>query len=389
MSQRRGGGTLEDWRPDPWDEPGALYTFESEKLRRQRRWPKFIGFSLLAIVVVMVLVVGAVGLWFVRQINPPGDPGNPVNFTVNPGETLDTLAERLERQGFITNAGVFKWYAERQGEVTLNAGYYQLKPKDSVNNILDILETPPAQTFTKVAFIEGFTLKQMAARLQKEVPRLSGDKFLAAAASGQFRSQFQPEGVTSLEGLLFPDTYQVAGNEDEASVVRRMVELMDRVGLKEGIDLAPERTGYSPYQLLTIASMIEREAKTDGDRPLIAQVIYNRLRAKMPLQIDATLYYGQDPNLPFDKLKAIESPYNTYLVGGLPPTPIAAPSRKSIQAALSPAANPDPKDCPNAKPCGWLYYVLIDKDTGQHAFATNLADHEANIVKARAAGAIP
>ena len=164
---------------------------------------------------------------------------------------------------------------------------------------------------------------------------------------------------------------------------------MDRVGLKEGIDLAPEKVGYSPYQVLTIASMIEREAKTDADRALIAQVIYNRLTAKMPLQIDATLYYGQDPNLPFDKLKALDSPYNTYKVPGLPPTPIAAPSRKSIQAALNPAPNPDPKDCPNKKPCGWLYYVLIDKATGQHAFATNLADHEANVAKAKANGAIP
>jgi UPF0755 protein len=387
VNQRR-GSTIDDWLDDPWDTPGELYTFESEPIRKRRRWPKYVGFGLLAIAVTMILVAGAVGFWLVRQLNPPGDPGRPVNFTVNAGETIYSLAARLESQGFITSASVFTWYAERQGEIVLTPGYYQLQPKDSMGNILDVLETPPEQTYTKVLFREGLTLTQIASQLQKTVPRLSGEKLLQAAASGQFRSQFQPEGVTSMEGLLFPDTYQVAGNEDEASVVRRMVQLMDRVALKEGIDLAPEKVGFSPYQVLVVASIIEREAKVDEDYPLIAQVIYNRLRANVPLQIDATLYYNQDPNLPFEQLKALDTPWNTYKYPGLPPTPIAAPSRKSIQAALNPAPNPDPAQCPNGKPCGWLFYVLADA-SGKHAFATNLADHEANIAKARAAGVLP
>jgi UPF0755 protein len=390
VSQRRSrGSTVEDWRPDPWDSPSSLYVFESERARKRRKWPKFVGFGLLAILVVMILVIGAVGWWLVHQLDPPGTPGKPVNFTVNAGETIDSLALRLEKQGFITNASVFEWYAKRQSDIVLTPGYYQLKPKDSMSNIIDILKTPPAQTFTKVLFQEGFTEAQMAARLQKEVPRLSAANFLKVAASGQIRSQFEPEGVNSLEGLLFPDTYQIAGNEDETSVVRRMVALMDRVSLKEGLDLAPQKVGYSPYQVLIVASMIEREAKTDSDRALIARVIYNRLAAKMPLQIDSTLYYLQDPNLPFDTLKSLNSPYNTYKVLGLPPTPIANPGKKSIDAALNPAPNPDPSQCPNKKPCGWLYYVLINKTTGQHAFATNLADHNANVAKAKANGAIP
>ena len=317
VNQRR-GSTIDDWLDDPWDTPGELYTFESEPIRKRRRWPKYVGFGLLAIAVTIILIAGAVGFWLVRQLNPPGDPGRPVNFTVNAGETIDSLAARLESQGFITSASVFTWYAERQGEIVLTPGYYQLQPKDSMGNILDVLETPPEQTYTKVLFREGLTLTQIASQLQKTVPRLSGEKLLQAAASGQFRSQFQPEGVTSMEGLLFPDTYQVAGNEDEASVVRRMVQLMDRVALKEGIDLAPEKVGFSPYQVLIVASIIEREAKVDEDYPLIAQVIYNRLRANVPLQIDATLYYNQDPNLPFEQLKALDTPWNTYKIPGLP-----------------------------------------------------------------------
>ncbi len=149
MNQRR-GSTIDDWLDDPWDTPGELYTFESEPIRKRRRWPKFVGFGLLAIAVTIILIAGAVGFWLVRQLNPPGDPGRPVNFTVNAGETLDSLATRLESQGFITSASVFTWYAERQGELVLTPGYYQLKPKDSMGNILDVLETPPEQTYTKV-----------------------------------------------------------------------------------------------------------------------------------------------------------------------------------------------------------------------------------------------
>jgi UPF0755 protein len=387
MNQRR-GRVLEDWVEDPWDDPGALYSFESEPIRPERRWPKIIGFTFLGLLVVAILAAGGVGFWLVRQLNPPGDPGGPVNFTVNAGETLDSLAERLESQGFITNASVFKWYVERQGDLVLTPGYYQLRPRDSMSNILDVLETPPEQTYTKVTFIEGWTLNQIAARLQRDVPRLSAEKFLELAASGQIRSQFQPPDINHMEGLLFPDTYQIAGNEDETSVLRRMVQLMDRVALKEGIELAPQKVGLHPYQVLIVASMIEKEAKVDEDYPLIARVIYNRLAAKMPLQIDATLYYNQDPNLPFEQLKAANTLYNTYLIPGLPATPIASPSRKSIQAALNPAPNPDPAQCPDKKPCGWLYYVLADEN-GKHAFATNLAEHEQNIARARAAGVLP
>jgi UPF0755 protein len=135
--------------------------------------------------------------------------------------------------------------------------------------------------------------------------------------------------------------------------------------------------------------MIEREAKTDADRPMIARVILNRIALGMPLQIDATLYYNQDQNLPFDQLKSIDSPYNTYLYPGLPPTPIANPGRASIEAAVNPANNPPEggAECKNLpkEQCVWLYYVLADED-GNHAFAVTLAEHEANVEKARADG---
>ena len=118
-----------------------------------------------------------------------------------------------------------------------------------------------------------------------------------------------------------------------------MVKLMERVGRQEGLDGAQAKVGFDPYQVLIVASMVEREAKVDADRAKIARVIYNRLAMGMLLQIDATLLYKQNPNLSFAELKAIDTLYNTYLYEGLPPTPIANPGRASIRAALNPAPN--------------------------------------------------
>jgi UPF0755 protein len=190
--------------------------------------------------------------------------------------------------------------------------------------------------------------------------------------------------------LLFPDTYQVAGNESETQVITRMVNLMERVGRQENIDTEAKDLGLTPYQVLTIASMIEREAKFDIDRAKIARVIYNRLYLQMPLQVDATLSYGRPADTPFDVLKATDTPYNSYLHTGLPPTPIANPGRASIHAALHPSPNPgngDPlcKGLPKGTPCIYLFYVVADAE-GHHVFAATLAQHEANVQAARDAG---
>ena len=176
--------------------------------------------------------------------------------------------------------------------------------------------------------------------------------FLAAAADPAVLASLRPPGVTSLEGLLFPDTYQVSNGESEAQVIERMIAQMERVASQEDIVAKGERFGQSPYEILIIASLIEREAKTDEDRPKIARVIYNRLAIGMPLAIDASVLYGTaqaglDPNTdvtPFAQQREMPGPWNTYLNQGLPPTPIANPGRASIHAALNPAPNPSVGD---------------------------------------------
>ena len=382
-----------DWQHDPWDDPDATDSIVVERARKNR-WPfKWLAYSLLAISVSGVLAAGSVGWWYLQQINPSGDAEPAVNFTVDVGETVDSLSVRLQNEGFITNGRVFRWYVERQGGLELTPGYYRLRPMDHMGNLMQVLSTPPEQTYTSVTFPEGFTVERMAARLTDRVPRLLITDFLAAANDGSIRSEWQPEGIDSLEGLLFPDTYQVSNGESSAQVIQRMVALMERVGRQEQIVEKGYAQALTAYKVLIVASMVEREAKIEADRPLIARVILNRLAIGMPLQIDATLFYQQDPSRPFSELKQIDSPYNTYLYAGLPPTPIANPGRASIQAVLNPAPNPAEggaecavlADEVRKEQCLWLYYVLADEDGG-HAFSVTLEQHEANVQAALEAG---
>jgi UPF0755 protein len=217
--------------------------------------------------------------------------------------------------------------------------------------------------------------------------------FLTAATDGSVRSELQPKSINTLEGLLFPDTYQVSGDGSESRVVSTMASMMERVARQVDLAAGAKLRGYSPYQVLIIASLIEREAKVAADRPKIAQVIYNRLAAKMPLEIDAAVKYGQDPAMSWTDMKATDTPYNTYINKGLPPTPIANPGRASIQAALAPAGAPPKADeaCVGLAAgvkCQYLFYVLANAEGG-HAFATTYEQHLANVAKAKAAGLLP
>jgi len=379
-----------DWSHDPWDDPDNTDAIVVERVRRQHRSVKWIVWVMAYVGLAGIVVAGLVGLWYTEQVNPKGDPGDPITFTINADDDVVSVSERLHEEGLVSDAGVFQWYVDHHGGLELTPGYYVLRPDDHMGNVMRVLRTPPSETFTKVTFPEGYTYEKMALRLQEKVPRLSSADFNNAATQGLLRSRFQPEGVNSLEGLLFPDTYQVSNGESEADVIVRMIKLMERVGDQENLEATAAAMGVSPYQILIVASLIEREAKVPEDRPKIARVIYNRLFLGMPLQIDASLYYHQDGDRPFSELKALDTPYNTYLYQGLPPTPIANPGRASIAAALHPAANPSQGDplcvgLPDPSACYYLYYVLADEDGG-HAFAVTLQQHEANVQAARDKG---
>lgn len=392
------------WQEDAWDGPDAWGTSEFDEVGTERRPDSRIVIVALAVVLVVVASLVSGGLWYLRQLNPPDSVAGvsqvATNFTVNSDDSVASVSRRLEAEGFVVNARVFQFYVSRNGGIDLQPGYYLLTPRSHVGNIQKVLNTSPSATFTKVTFPEGFTVAKMASRIEEKTSRISTQDFLSAASNPDFASSFGPNDPSRLdgapfrlEGLLFPDTYQVSGDEASSTVIDRMLRLMERVGIQEGLEQAKTKVGRSPYEVLIIASLIEREAKLEVDRAKISRVIYNRLDRGMLLQIDATLYYNADPSSLFSDLKAIDSPYNTYKSKGLPPTPIANPGRAAIRAALNPAPNPplsDPicKGIKRAVNCAYIFYVLSD-DKGGHTFAATIEDHERNVEAARAGGFLP
>ncbi len=392
MSRR--GAALEErgWQHDPWDDPDVTDALVIERPRRQHRSIKYIVYFAGIVAIAALIVVGCVGMWYLRQVNPSGDPGAVEVFKVLPTDTVETVSARLQERGLITNARVFRYYVDHNGGLVLTPGDYELRPRDHIGNLMRVLRTPPSLTYTKVTFPEGFTLEKMSERLSAKLPRTDPLAFMTAVTDGSIKSPIpgQPEGLASLEGLLFPDTYQISADETPSHIAQRMVDLMDLVIRQEDVVNKAYPLQLSAYQVLIIASMIEREAKVDEDRPKIARVILNRLILGMPLQIDATLLYGQPPGSSPTALSQIDTPYNTYMHTGLPPTPIANPGRASIQAVVNPAPDPSQGDpicvaLPVPTDCHYLFYVVADEE-GRHAFAATSEQHDINVQHARDLG---
>ena len=382
-----------NWHDDPWDRVNEVPEDLLESTPREFRQLRGVTRTVAIVVVASVLFLGSLGWWAVGVLNPSGEPGVAVNFTVNDGDTISSVASRLHSAGIISNATIFRWYVSTKGTIALTPGYYALKPKDNAGSIVEALSTPPAQTFISVTFPEGMTVAQMAQRLSEKMTFMKPEDFMAAANSTDTASELRPKSQTSLEGLLFPDTYQISGDDTESRVVARLVSMMERVSRQVELTAGAKARGFSPYEILIIASLIEREAKVATDRSKIAQVIYNRLSKKMKLEIDASVKYGQDPSMTWTEMKATDTPYNTYINAGLPPTPIANPGKASIQAALAPFGSPPTSDpactgLPAGVKCEYLYYVLAD-EAGGHVFATTYEQHLLNVEKSKTAGLLP
>lgn len=338
---------------------------------RPRRW-------VLVVVVSLAVIVSATvgGLWWLqRQVNPPGGPGEEVAVTVSEGMSVAEIGELLEGEGVISSAGIFRFYTRFNPVGSVQAGDYTLRRNDSMSSVIDLLEAgPEAPEQIRITIPEGLTLAQVAERID-EVDSLSGPRFLELAQDGTVRSRFQPAEVSSLEGFVLPETYFFESEADEETVLRRMVELFDEQATVLGLEAGADRLGLSPYEVVVVASLVEREARVAEERPKIAQVVYNRLERGMLLQIDATVQFAlgeQKERLLFSDLE-IDSPYNTYRNPGLPPGPIANPGVASLRAALG----PEPHD--------FLYYVLTD-EAGNHAFATTLEGHNQNVAESRRKG---
>jgi UPF0755 protein len=220
--------------------------------------------------------------------------------------------------------------------------------------------------YVTVTVPEGFTIEQIAARMEKQAS-IPKDEFLALVNSGAKEfSQTRPYLATtykgSLEGYLFPKTYRIEQGSTARDVIEMMLQQFDKEIAQVGL-VREGANGMTLNQIVVIASMVERETKVDEERALVSSVIYNRLRRGMRLEIDATIEYvlpGNTFRLRYSDLK-LKSPYNTYLNAGLPPGPIANPGADALKAAAYPAKT------------GYFFYVLTSKD-GRHTFATNQTD---------------
>ena len=337
---------------------------------------------LLALVVGYRLFLG----WVDDQMTPEALPGDEVEFSIVEGWSTNDVVASLGDVGVIDNPAMFRQWmrcpsairwligCESGIEYSFQAGDYVLREHLGFEAVVALLdEGPIPEEVIRVTVPEGLTVEQTVQRLLREMPLFEEDELRASLVSDRLQWE---HGSTrhreqALEGLLFGDTYQLdeATVADELGLVLRMHQQFRRV--VEQLDLVARsaEVGLTPYEAVILASLIEEEALLDGDRPKISRVIHNRLAANWRLGIDASSRYavGKTAGEPMTSEDlSVVSLWNTRVVVGLPPTPIASPGRASLEAALAP------------DPGSWMYYVRTDEGgvSGAHTFATTASEFE-------------
>lgn len=327
--------------------------------RRGRHWG-------IALIVAMGLAAAAAGVWIsshIRWCEGASGPQDPVTVVVPQGATGGDVADLLHERG-VTRCGGFvgrSLVGNSGADGEIRAGTYEFTTNMTLDVVLGVLTSPPQPVPTvRLTVPEGYRLTQIAGRAAEDLG-ISAKGFLALAQSGGFElPPYLPEGTPTLEGFLFPKTYEfVAKGVTPKEVIAELLAQFE-LEVRNLPWESAERLGVSRYEVVVVASMIEEEARVASERGKIAAVIYNRLDRGMTLGIDATLLYD-DPT-PDGLLSAsdleYDSPYNTRLNAGLPPTPISSPGLPSLRAALEPAQGP------------FLYYVLCGDD-GHHRFSSD------------------
>lgn len=307
------------------------------------------------------------------------EPGLAVTIEIPPGSSGQDIGAILAAQGVVRSALEFE-VAVRNVEAAqrLQAGTYQLTTgMDPADVVAELVSGPGASAY-RVTIIEGLRIAELLVRLAEQTG-FSYSDYEAALLNGSVSTSLrdmpdEPE-LADWEGLLFPDTYEFSQDANPEDILQRMTSTMEQ--RVDSIDWSAwEELGYTPYEGIVLASLIETEVRVDEERPVVSSVIHNRLAEDMPLDIDATVLYALDTRDVADFDRGIDSPYNTYLYRGLPPTPIAVPGRASLDAAAAPVETP------------YFYYVLSDEE-GNHAFAETLEEHNANVQQAREDGVLP
>ena len=326
------------------------------------------------IILILLAAIGA-GAWAAqRQFARIGSPykgftGDERFVEVPSGIGTMAIGKLLVDAGIICDLTTWRLAVWRSGQATaLKAGDYRFTDAVSAAGVVEKLARGDVY-FRSITFPEGLTIPQMAALFEQAGFGPAGD-FVAAAGEGQLVSAFDP-AARNLEGYLFPDTYALPRRASARDLVGRMVGRFESVMTPELRQEAAD-WGLSVRQAVTLASLVEKETAKPDERRVVSAVYHNRLRQRIGLQCDPTVIYALElrgrfnGNLTRADL-AVDSPYNTYRYRGLPPGPIAAPGRSSLEAAVRPAA------------VEYLYFV--SRNDGSHAFASTLAEHNRNVQK--------
>ncbi|MGH8916134.1 MAG: endolytic transglycosylase MltG [Acidimicrobiia bacterium] len=335
----------------------------------------------------VVGVASYLGRWVGSSFSPDdGDstpisviPGQEVTIEIPSGSTAEDIAAILAAQGVVRSALEFE-VAVRNNEAAsrLQAGTYRFETLMDPGEVVAALIVGPVADTYRVTVIEGLRVTEILTRLAEasghpyaefEQALLDGD------VDTSLREMPAEPALAEWEGLLFPDTYEFARSAGPADILQRLASTMEQ--RMDSIDWSVvEGAGLTPYDGLIIASLVESEVLLDEERPTVSSVIHNRLAQGMKLDVDATVLYALGTRDASQFNNEVDSPYNTYLVNGLPPTPIASPGRASLDGAAAPADT------------DFLFYVLSDLE-GHHAFAATLEEHNANVAKAREDGVLP
>ena len=297
---------------------------------------------------------------------PAGNGETQKIISVSPGENFTSLAARLEQNGIIAHTTKFKVLAVLKGaDKKLKAGEYPLSATMTPNEVLDVLVSGKSYLY-RLTIPEGYTLKQIAGEMARNELGQS-DEFMALSTSPDYVAELKIKAHT-LEGYLFPDTYYFPKSVSADTIIRKMVDRFNEQFSDEWRRRASE-LNRSVHEIVTLASIIEKETGAPSERPIIASVFHNRLKKRMRLESDPTVIYGIpdfDGNIKRIHLST-PTPYNTYKIRGLPPGPIANPGSEAIKAALYPAKT------------SFLFFVS-KKDTTHH-FSTNIHEHQKAVQK--------
>jgi len=311
--------------------------------------------KLLFLILLLMFAVAAAAVWFYVNSQPVSSDKNFSLFVINEGASASQIGDKLQSADLIKSATAFKLYIRFTGQTAkLESGQFKLSPSLSLFQNINSLFSGPVEVWVTIP--EGLRREEIAQKFA-----------VALGKDASFVTDFLTASKGK-EGYLFPDTYLFPMDAPASAIVQKMTDTFNA----KTHGLTPQASNLSFADSVILASLLERETKTDVERPIVAGIILNRIKIGMPLQVDASVQYAVGtskkwwPDLTLADLK-IKSPYNTYENSGLPPSPIANPGLSSLKAAFAPESS------------DYLYY--IHDSTGQIHYAKTLAEHNANVRK--------